>query len=113
MQSCRHEGWNSVARYLTEDIPLLLKSEDLKDIQQVLSAIFKSPPVELRGFITWVAEVRRQEDGNLTLSEEERGRLTIKVFKLFSYFLMGKKLSLLKDVKIFIYISEPSFIEEK
>ncbi|KAF7818451.1 glutathione gamma-glutamylcysteinyltransferase 3-like isoform X1 [Senna tora] len=76
--SCRHEGWSSVAKYLTEDVPLLLKSEDLEDIQKVLSVIFKSPPAELRGFITWVAEVRRQEDGNLTLSEEERGRLAIK-----------------------------------
>lgn len=76
--SCRHEGWNSVAKFLTEDVPLLLKSEDLKDIQEVLSVVFKSPPSELREFITWVAEVRRQEDGKLTLSEEEKGRLAIK-----------------------------------
>lgn len=76
--SCRHEGWSSVAKFLTEDVPLLLKSEDLKDIQEVLSVVFKSPPSELREFITWVAEVRRQEDGNLTLSEEEKGRLAIK-----------------------------------
>ncbi|KAJ1416618.1 Phytochelatin synthase, N-terminal catalytic domain [Sesbania bispinosa] len=76
--SCRHEGWSIVAKFLTEDVPLLLKSEDLKDIQEVLSVVFKSPPSELRNFITWVAEVRRQEDGNLTLSEEERGRLAIK-----------------------------------
>ncbi|KAL3029090.1 hypothetical protein AAZX31_03G146500 [Glycine max] len=77
-QSCRHEGWSSVAKFLTEDVPQLLKSEDLKDIQEVLSLAFKSPPSELRGLITWIAEVRRQEDGNLTLSEEEKGRLAIK-----------------------------------
>ncbi|KAK7245345.1 hypothetical protein RIF29_40185 [Crotalaria pallida] len=76
--SCRHEGWSSVAKFLTEEVPLLLKSEDLKDIQEVLSSVFKSPPSELRAFITWVAEVRRQEDGNLTLSVEESGRLAIK-----------------------------------
>ncbi|XP_061343394.1 glutathione gamma-glutamylcysteinyltransferase 3-like isoform X2 [Gastrolobium bilobum] len=76
--SCRHEGWSSVAKFLAEDVPLLIKSEDLKEIQEVLSVVFKSPPSELRGFITWVAEVRRQEDGNPTLSEEERGRLAIK-----------------------------------
>nr|AFK36941.1 unknown [Lotus japonicus] len=76
--SCRHEGWSSVAKFLTENVPLLLKSEDLKDIQEVLSVVFKSPPSELREFITWIAEVRRQEDGNLTLSEEEKGRLAIK-----------------------------------
>ncbi|XP_054802393.1 glutathione gamma-glutamylcysteinyltransferase 3-like [Prosopis cineraria] len=76
--SCRHEGWNSVAKYLAEEVPLLVKSEDLDDIQKLLSVIFKSPPIELRGFITWIAEVRRREDGNLTLSEEESGRLAIK-----------------------------------
>ncbi|KAG5080464.1 hypothetical protein JHK86_004529 [Glycine max] len=74
----RHEGWSSVAKFLTKDVPQLLKSEDLKDIQEVLSLAFKSPPSELRGLITWIVEVRRQEDGNLTLSEEEKGRLVIK-----------------------------------
>ncbi|KAG4995068.1 hypothetical protein JHK82_031803 [Glycine max] len=78
LQSCRHEGWSSVAKFLTEDVPQLLKSEDLKDIQEVLSHAFKSPPSELRGLITWIAEVCRQEDGNLTLSEDEKGRLAIK-----------------------------------
>ncbi|KAG5063788.1 hypothetical protein JHK85_004971 [Glycine max] len=77
-KSYRHEGWSSVAKSLTEDVPRLLKSEDLKDIQEVLSLAFKSPPSELRGLITWIVEVRRQEDGNLTLSEEEKGRLAIK-----------------------------------
>ncbi|KAK7284137.1 hypothetical protein RJT34_18877 [Clitoria ternatea] len=76
--SCRHEGWNSVAKFLTEDVPQLLKSENLKDIQDVLSVVFKSPPSEMRELITWIAEVRRQEDGNLTLSAEERGRLAMK-----------------------------------
>ncbi|XP_058761909.1 glutathione gamma-glutamylcysteinyltransferase 3-like isoform X1 [Vicia villosa] len=76
--SCRHEGWSSVAKFLTEEVPLILKSEDLKEIPEVLSVVYKSPPSELREFITWIAEVRRQEDGNLTLSEEEKGRLAIK-----------------------------------
>lgn len=78
-QSCRHEGWSSIAKYLTEDVPLLLKSEDIKDVQNVISVVFKSPPADLREFIKWVAEVRRQEDGNLSLDKEEKGRLAIKV----------------------------------
>lgn len=78
-QSCRHESWNSVAKYLIEDVPLLLKSEAVKDVQEVLSAVFKSPPADLREFIKWIAEVRRQEDGSLVLSEEEKGRLAVKV----------------------------------
>ncbi|KAK7396446.1 hypothetical protein VNO78_17462 [Psophocarpus tetragonolobus] len=76
--SCRHEGWSSVAKFLTENVPQLLKAEDLKDLQEVLFVVFKSPPSELRELITWIAEVRRQEDGSLTLSEEEKGRVAIK-----------------------------------
>ncbi|TKY62338.1 Glutathione gamma-glutamylcysteinyltransferase 3 [Spatholobus suberectus] len=68
--SCRHQGWSSVAKFLTEDVPQLLKSEELKDIQEALSVVFKSPPSELRRLITWIAEVRRQEDWE---SHIERG----------------------------------------
>lgn len=78
-QSCRHEGWNSIAKYLIEDVPLLLKSVDVKDVQNVISVVFKSPPADLREFIKWVAEVRRQEDGNPIVNKEEKGRLAIKV----------------------------------
>lgn len=100
LQSCRHEGWSSVAKFLTEDVPLLLKSEDLKDIQEVLSVVFKSPPSELREFITWVAEVRRQENGKLTLSEEEKGRLAIKVLKLLTFPFKGKMILFLNLINM-------------
>lgn len=85
LQSCRHEGWNSVAKYLVEDVPLNLKLEDVKDVQEVLSLVFRSPPAGLREFIKWVAEVRRQEDGSLILSEEEKGRLAVKVCDAFQF----------------------------
>ncbi|KAF4346842.1 hypothetical protein G4B88_000142, partial [Cannabis sativa] len=86
-QSSRHESWNSVAMYLTEDVPLLLKLEDLKDIQHVLSVIFISPPADLREFIKWIAEIRILEDGNLILSEEEEERLTVKIcFRIDLFF---------------------------
>lgn len=83
LQSCRHEGWNSIAKYLVEDVPLNLKLDDVKDVQGVLSVVFKSPPADLSEFIKWVAEVRRQEDGSLILSEEEKGRLAVKVCLTF------------------------------
>ncbi|GAY40281.1 hypothetical protein CUMW_050730 [Citrus unshiu] len=76
--SCRHEGWNKVAKYLTEDVPLRLKSDDVKSVENLLSVIFKSAPADLKEFIKWVAEVRRQEDGSMILSEEEKGRLVMK-----------------------------------
>ena len=88
VQSCRHDSWKSVAKYLVEDVPHLLKLEDLKDVQNVLSMVFKSPPADLREFIKWVAEVRTQEDGNGILSEEEKGRIGIKVFYSFLEFLV-------------------------
>ncbi|KAG2719252.1 hypothetical protein I3843_03G250300 [Carya illinoinensis] len=76
--SCRHDGWKSIAKYLTENVPSLLKLEDLKDVQKVLSIIFNSPPSDLREFVKWIAEVRRQEDGSVALSEAEKGRVAIK-----------------------------------
>lgn len=86
LQSCGHESWSSVAKYLVEDVPLNLKLEDVNDVQGVLSVVFKSPPADLSKFIKWVAEVRRQEDGSLILSEEEKGRLAVKVcHTLFVY----------------------------
>lgn len=48
-------------------------------MQELLSLVFKSPPADLREFIKWIAEVRRQEDGTPVLSEEEKGRLAVKV----------------------------------
>ncbi|XP_065874965.1 glutathione gamma-glutamylcysteinyltransferase 1-like [Euphorbia lathyris] len=76
--SCGHESWASVAKYLVDGVPLLLKSEDVKDIHNLLYVVFKSLPSNFGEFIKWVAEVRRQEDGGISLSQEESGRLSIK-----------------------------------
>lgn len=70
--SCRHEGWNKVAKYLTEDVPLQLESDGVKGVENLLSVVFKSAPADIKEFIKWVAEVRRQEDGSMILSEEEK-----------------------------------------
>ncbi|KAK3193494.1 hypothetical protein Dsin_024804 [Dipteronia sinensis] len=75
--SRRHEGWRSVAKYLTEDVPHRLKLDNLKDVENVLSVVFKTAAYDLKEFIKWVAEVRRQEDVCVILSEEEKGRLVI------------------------------------
>ncbi|KAF3436122.1 hypothetical protein FNV43_RR23214 [Rhamnella rubrinervis] len=94
--SCRHEGWNSVAKYLVEDVPLNLKLDDVKEVQGVLSVVFKSPPADLSKFIKWVAEVRRQEDGSLILSGEEKGRLAVK----------EEVLKLVRDTELFKHVSK-------
>ena len=79
LQSCKHESWVGVAKYLMDDVPLLLKLEDVKDIQEVLSVVFMSLPSNFEDFIKWVAEVRSREDVGQTLSTEEKARLAVKV----------------------------------
>lgn len=83
LQSCRHEGWSKVAKYLTEDVPHRLKMNDVKDVENLLSLVFKSAPVDLKEFIKWVAEVRRQDVAGVSSSEEEKARLIIKVSIVF------------------------------
>lgn len=76
--SCKHESWASTAKYLVEDVPVLLGLEDVEDVNSVLSVVFKSLPSNFAEFIKWIAEVRRQEDGGQSISQEEKGRLAVK-----------------------------------
>ncbi|GAB4841059.1 Glutathione gamma-glutamylcysteinyltransferase 3 [Ancistrocladus abbreviatus] len=73
---CHHVSWKATAKYLTKEVPQLFSVEKTKDLQELLAVLFAYAPADLRDFINWVAEVRRQEDGNI--SEEEKGRLAIK-----------------------------------
>nr|ADK61091.1 phytochelatin synthase [Kandelia candel] len=93
--SCRDEGWKSVTKYLTEDVPLLFRTKDMKDVEDILAIVFRSPPSGLKEFIRWVAEVRRQEDGETILSEEEKGRLAIK----------EEVLKQVRETELFNYVS--------
>ncbi|XAR61071.1 Glutathione gamma-glutamylcysteinyltransferase [Bertholletia excelsa] len=76
--SCRNENWNSIVKYLIRDVPPLLKSEDIKDIEGVLSGVISSIPSNFNVFIMWIVEVRRKEEEVSILSEEERKRLELK-----------------------------------
>ncbi|KAK6143960.1 hypothetical protein DH2020_020780 [Rehmannia glutinosa] len=78
LQSCKHESWITTAKYLMDDVPVLLSSDNMKDVKKVLSTVFTSLPSDFAEFIKWVAEIRRKEDGSQSLSEEEKERLTIK-----------------------------------
>lgn len=62
-----------------EDVPLLLKSEGVNDIQKVLSVVFSSLPSNFGELIKWIAEVRSQEDFGQILSTEEKARVAMKV----------------------------------
>ncbi|XP_021722236.1 glutathione gamma-glutamylcysteinyltransferase 1-like isoform X2 [Chenopodium quinoa] len=76
--SCKHENRASIAKYLMEDVPLLLKLENVKDIKSAISAVCMSLPSNFRDFIKWVAEVRRHEDDGQSLSQEEMRRHLLK-----------------------------------
>lgn len=93
--SCRHESWVQTAKYLMDDVPLLLKKANLNTVQDVLSLIFKSLLSNAGDFIKWVAEVRRQEE-NSALSKEEKERLAIKEIVLQQ----------IRETKLYKYVSE-------
>ncbi|PWA79217.1 phytochelatin synthase [Artemisia annua] len=97
--SCKHESWTKIAKYLVEDVPTLLSSKDVKDVKDVLSIVFNSLPSKFLEFIKWVAEVRRLEDGDQSLSSEEKQRLAIKEEILKQV----QEIHLYKHVKDFIF----------
>lgn len=78
-QSCKHETWLPTAKYLMDDVPVLLSSDNMKDVKNVLATIFMSLPSDFAEFIKWVAEIRIKEEGDQALSKEEKERLAIKV----------------------------------
>jgi glutathione gamma-glutamylcysteinyltransferase len=51
----------------------------LKDVCKVLSVTVTSLPSNFKEFINWVAEIRRQDDGGPSLSEEETTQASVKV----------------------------------
>ncbi|XAR61075.1 Glutathione gamma-glutamylcysteinyltransferase [Bertholletia excelsa] len=56
--SCRNENWNSIMKYLIRDVPPLLKSEDIKDIEGVLSGVISSIPSNFNEFEAVLKQIR-------------------------------------------------------
>ncbi|KAL0732292.1 hypothetical protein Bca4012_008501 [Brassica carinata] len=77
-QSCKDESWTSIAKYLKEDVPLLVSSQHVDTIERILDVVFNSLPSNFNQFIRWMAEIRRTEDINQNLSSEEESRLDLK-----------------------------------
>nr|BAF75863.1 phytochelatin synthase [Fagopyrum esculentum] len=75
--NCRHKSWEGTAKYLTKDLPRILSSEEIIDVQELLVTVMSSAPADLRDFVNWVAGVRLQEEGS-KLTEEEKARLSLK-----------------------------------
>ncbi|KAJ0566013.1 putative glutathione gamma-glutamylcysteinyltransferase [Helianthus annuus] len=94
--SCKHESWVNIAKYLTEDVPELLSSKNVKDVKDVLSIVFSSLPSKFLEFITWVPEVRRTEEGDQSLTPEEQERLSIK----------GEILKQVQETELYKYVAD-------
>ncbi|KAL5702356.1 glutathione gamma-glutamylcysteinyltransferase [Ranunculus cassubicifolius] len=75
--SCKDDNWTSFAKRLVDEVPVLLSSDDVKDVHKVLSVVFMSHST-VPDFIMWVVEVRKREDNDSSLSQEEKGRLKLK-----------------------------------
>ncbi|KAL8160701.1 hypothetical protein V2J09_002238 [Rumex salicifolius] len=75
--NCRQISWDSTAKYLTKDLPHILSSAQIKDVQELLATVMVSAPSDLKDFINWVAEIRLQDDPS-EVSEEEKERLSLK-----------------------------------
>jgi len=56
-----------------------LKGENLDNVQTLLSRLIESLPADAEALIKWVVEVRRKEEGEPSLSKEEKERLFLKV----------------------------------
>ncbi|GMP91680.1 hypothetical protein CsSME_00042269 [Camellia sinensis var. sinensis] len=72
--SCRDGSWIRTANHLSQ-IPLLLESEDVKDVNQILSVLFMSVCTNFSVFIKQVAEAQGK-DGHVHSNERKRKRLT-------------------------------------
>ncbi|KAK6143294.1 hypothetical protein DH2020_023642 [Rehmannia glutinosa] len=94
--SCKHESWIGTAKYLTDDVPALLSSDNMEDIKDVISTIFSSLPSDFAEFIKWVADSRREEDGGQLLSQEEKGMLAIK----------EEVLKLVKETRLYKHVTD-------
>ncbi|XP_052211375.1 glutathione gamma-glutamylcysteinyltransferase 3-like isoform X2 [Diospyros lotus] len=93
--SCKDGSWISIMKYLIHDVPFLLKSEDIKDVQELLFKLIASLPSDFNEFIKWAAEVRRSEDENTILSEEEKKRLELK----------GEVLKQVQETELFAHVT--------
>ncbi|KAK3206919.1 hypothetical protein Dsin_020965 [Dipteronia sinensis] len=69
---CGHESWIGVEKYLTEDVPRKLRSENVKDVEDLFSLVFKAAPPAIKDFVNWVAEVQRNEDAYTIFTQEKR-----------------------------------------
>ncbi|KAG6515981.1 glutathione gamma-glutamylcysteinyltransferase 1-like isoform X1 [Zingiber officinale] len=94
--NCRDESWLSIVKYLINDVPILLKSEDLKSASQVLDCVLKSLPACAGDFIKQILEVRRQEEDGSTLSNEEKERHALK----------GEILKQVHETVLFRYVTD-------
>lgn len=78
VQSGKHKNITSTAKFLIDDVPILLTSENLSTIPEILSTIFRFLPIHAGDLIKWIAEVWRTEEDEC-LSKKEKVRISAKI----------------------------------
>lgn len=84
--SGEHKNITSTAKFLIDDVPLLLTSESLSTIPEVLSTIFRHLPMHAGDLIKWIAEVWRTEENEcLSKMEKEEVLQQVRETELFKH----------------------------
>ncbi|KAG8068705.1 hypothetical protein GUJ93_ZPchr0005g16049 [Zizania palustris] len=86
--NCRDESWKSVEKYCTEDLPNLLKDDNVENVLTLLSRLVKHLPPNAGNLIKWTIEVRRQEEVGSNFSKDADGRPILKVILIFPFMLL-------------------------
>lgn len=82
LQSCKDEIWRSISKYLIVDVPKLLKSAEITNVQEAVSVVLgllPGKPEKVTSFVKWIAEVKRADAAPTNGSNEADLALNAKV----------------------------------
>ncbi|BBN15801.1 glutathione-S-conjugate glycine hydrolase [Marchantia polymorpha subsp. ruderalis] len=80
--SCKDEIWRSISKYLIVDVPKLLKSAEITNVQEAVSVVLgllPGKPEKVTSFVKWIAEVKRADAAPTNGSNEADLALNAKV----------------------------------
>lgn len=69
--SCKHESWITTAKYLMDDVPLLLSCNHVDNIDDVVSIVSSSLPSRFTDFTDWVCRKDYDHDTERLSTMEE------------------------------------------
>ncbi|XP_047342716.1 glutathione gamma-glutamylcysteinyltransferase 2-like [Impatiens glandulifera] len=67
---CKNENWVGIAKYLIEDVPRFISSEDMNDVRMVLTTVLSSFPSDFGEFIKLVEDSSQEEKDWFSIKEK-------------------------------------------